>query len=77
MIAEDRERIHKKAFEEQEKSVINGIKFEFNMIDFKAGAEYEHPIAYNRAIEDALKTIKKIASPDYGLFAEQLEKLKV
>jgi serine/threonine protein kinase HipA of HipAB toxin-antitoxin module len=44
---------------------------------FKAGAEYEHPIAYNQAIEDVLTRLmqnwsKKNASEIY----DEVEKLK-
>lgn len=27
----------------------------YSIKDFKAGAQYEHPIAYNQAIEDVIK----------------------
>jgi hypothetical protein len=66
---------------DEETAEIRGSEYHktngYHEYSFKAGAEYEHPISYNQAIEDVLTRLmqnwrKKDASEIY----DEVEKLK-
>lgn len=79
MKEEDKKRIEKAAKEYT--SLLTHAKNlteEACVMDFTAGAKYNHPIAYNQAIEDVISIVYKVSTPKNvreSLFQE-IQKLK-